>query len=58
MNDTSPKTSTILLDYSTGIQAAVHHLVELGHQKIAFLAGPHKLHSAITRETTSARQCR
>jgi len=24
--------------------------VELGHQKIAFLAGPHKLHSAITRE--------
>ena len=24
--------------------------MELGHQKIAFLAGPHKLHSAITRE--------
>ena len=45
-----PKVSTILLDYSTGIHQAVNHLVELGHRRIAFLAGPHKLHSAITRE--------
>jgi LacI family transcriptional regulator len=44
------KVSTILLDYKTGIHAAVNHLAELGHRKIAFLAGPHKLHSAITRE--------
>ena len=26
------------------------HLAELGHRKIAFLAGPHKIHSALTRE--------
>jgi DNA-binding LacI/PurR family transcriptional regulator len=45
-----PKASTILLDYTTGIHAAVNHLAELGHRYIAFLAGPHKLHSAITRE--------
>jgi LacI family transcriptional regulator len=45
-----PKVSTILLDYSTGIHEAVNHLSALGHTKIAFLAGPHKLHSAITRE--------
>ena len=45
-----PKSSTILLDYTTGIHAAVKHLTELGHCNIAFLAGPHKLHSAITRE--------
>ena len=45
-----PKVSTILLDYNTGIRAAVNHLKELGHRKIAFLAGPHTLHSAITRE--------
>jgi LacI family transcriptional regulator len=44
------KVSTILLDYKTGIHAAVNHLAELGHRRIAFLAGPHKLHSAITRE--------
>jgi LacI family transcriptional regulator len=46
----NPKVSTILLDYNTGIRAAVDHLVALGHRGIAFLSGPHKLHSAITRE--------
>ena len=45
-----PKASTILLDYSTGIRAAVEHLAALGHRQIAFLAGPHMLHSALTRE--------
>ncbi|MDR3724571.1 MAG: LacI family DNA-binding transcriptional regulator [Terracidiphilus sp.] len=45
-----PKASTILLDYSTGIHAAVRHLAALGHSHIAFLAGPHSLHSALTRE--------
>jgi len=45
-----PKASTILLDYSTGLHAAVNHLAELGHKRIAFLAGPHSLHSALTRE--------
>jgi LacI family transcriptional regulator len=45
-----PKASTILLDYSTGIRAAVDHLHALGHRAIAFLAGPHHLHSAVTRE--------
>ena len=45
-----PASSTILLDYSTGIRSAVHHLATLGHSKIAYLAGPHKLHSAITRQ--------
>lgn len=46
----NPKASTILLDYETGIRAAVEHLAELGHSKIAYLAGPHKIHSAMTRE--------
>ena len=45
-----PKTTTILLDYATGIHAAIDHLVQLGHRKIAYLAGPHKIHSAMTRE--------
>ncbi len=45
-----PKASTILLDYGTGIRAAVDHLAALGHRKIGFLAGPRNLHSAITRQ--------
>jgi DNA-binding LacI/PurR family transcriptional regulator len=45
-----PKASTILLDYSTGIHAAIGHLSDLGHRDVAFLAGPHSLHSAMTRE--------
>jgi LacI family transcriptional regulator len=45
-----PKASTIVLDYGTGIRAAVDHLAALGHRKIGFLAGPRKLHSAITRQ--------
>jgi DNA-binding LacI/PurR family transcriptional regulator len=45
-----PKASTILLDYTTGFRAAVAHLAELGHRNIGYLAGPHKLHSAVTRE--------
>jgi DNA-binding LacI/PurR family transcriptional regulator len=45
----APKTSTILLDYATGIRAAIDHLASLGHRKIAFLAGPHNIHSAMTR---------
>ena len=44
-----PKASTILLDFTTGIHAAVSHLKALGHSRIAFLAGPRKLHSAVTR---------
>jgi LacI family transcriptional regulator len=44
-----PKVSTIVLDYSAGIHAAVDHLVQLGHTRIGFLAGPLALHSAISR---------
>ena len=48
LND--PKASTILLDYTSGIRAAIDHLASLGHTRVAFLAGPHNIHSAVTRE--------
>jgi len=45
-----PKSSTIVLDYTTGMDEAVKHLSGLGHRRIGFLAGPHTIHSAVTRE--------
>lgn len=45
-----PKSSTIALDYSTGMRQAVEHLAGLGHRSIGYLAGPRQLHSAVTRQ--------
>jgi DNA-binding LacI/PurR family transcriptional regulator len=35
-----PHMSSIALDYAHGIQAAVAHLIELGHKRIGFIGGP------------------
>ena len=51
--DVAPKgpiMSAIAVDYGAGIREAVQHLVRLGHQKIAFIAGPENLHSAECRK--------
>ena len=41
--------SNILLDYSTGIEEAVRHLVSLGHKRIAHIAGASHIRSGIIR---------
>lgn len=41
--------SNILVDYGAGIEAALDHLIHLGHTQIAFIAGPIKLPSARIR---------
>ncbi len=41
--------SNILVDYAVGIEAAVHHLISLGHRQIAHVAGPNHFRSAIVR---------
>lgn len=52
--DVSPlaeaRVTTIEVDYAKGIGEGVRHLVELGHHRIAFISGPHTLHSAMARE--------
>ncbi|WP_323959670.1 LacI family DNA-binding transcriptional regulator [Arthrobacter sp. JZ12] len=44
VNRTSPDpgTPSLIVDYGQGIQDLARHLVELGHQKLAFLAGPER----------------
>jgi LacI family transcriptional regulator len=42
--------SNILVDYAFGIDAAVEHLVSLGHTAISFIAGPMTLASARIRK--------
>ncbi|MGH9354435.1 MAG: LacI family DNA-binding transcriptional regulator [Terriglobia bacterium] len=49
-----PYTSCIRVNYSEGIYEAIHHLVELGHREIAFIAGPQSLRSAVTRRKAAA----
>ncbi len=41
--------SNIFIDYVSGIQQAVEHLVSLGHERIGFVSGPPTLSSAKTR---------
>ena len=45
----SPGVSCVRIDYSAGIDAAVNHLIELGHHRIAFISGPMSLASACMR---------
>lgn len=41
--------SNIVVDYAAGVNAAVEHVVGLGHEDIAFIAGPEALRSAQIR---------
>lgn len=41
--------SNIVVDYAAGIDAAIEHIVSLGHTDIAFIAGPARLTSARIR---------
>ena len=62
--DQSPddgRSSHIQIDYLFGIRQAVSHLVDLGHERIAFISGPLNLPSAVERRTafvTALRQLR
>ncbi len=42
-------TSNIAVDYAAGVDAAVEHIVGLGHTQIAFISGPMMLRSARVR---------
>ncbi len=45
----APGVSCVRIDYSAGIDAAVNHLIKLGHNRIAFISGPLGLASARMR---------
>jgi LacI family transcriptional regulator len=42
-------TSNLVVDYASGVDAAVEHIVDLGHTEIAFISGPLMLRSARVR---------
>ncbi len=42
--------SNILLEYEKGIAEALEYLIKLGHQRIGFIGGPARLHSARRRK--------
>ncbi len=43
------KVNVVRVEYAAGVDMAVEHLLELGHQKIGFIAGPSSLPSASLR---------
>jgi len=47
--------SNVVVDYAGGIQQAVAHLAGLGHTRIAFIAGPLSLKSAVLRREAFVR---
>jgi DNA-binding LacI/PurR family transcriptional regulator len=55
-----PGISVLKVDYHHGIRQAVQHLAVLGHRDIAFISGPARLHSALSRLTAfkaSMKEC-
>jgi LacI family transcriptional regulator len=46
---TAENMSDVLVDYASGIEEAVAHLVSLGHQRISHIAGPSRFRSAAIR---------
>ena len=48
--DLSDLASTITIDFTAGIRAAIQHLVSLGHKRIAFAGGPTTMWTARLRE--------
>lgn len=47
--------SNILVDYAAGVEPALEHIAALGHERIAFIAGPATLRSARIRREAYAR---
>jgi DNA-binding LacI/PurR family transcriptional regulator len=47
--EAGPGVSCVRIDYTAGIEIAVNHLIELGHNRIAFISGPMRLASARMR---------
>jgi DNA-binding LacI/PurR family transcriptional regulator len=46
----APYVANIRIDYQNGIRQAVQHLAALRHTRIAFIAGPQQLKSAVARK--------
>ncbi|HZI17289.1 MAG TPA: LacI family DNA-binding transcriptional regulator [Pyrinomonadaceae bacterium] len=49
LGESGPHMSNLKLDYGSGIDEAIRHLVSLGHRRIAFVGGPPRLPSAALR---------
>jgi len=53
LNEPGPKKNltNIVVDYKSGMEQAIDHIVGLGHKRIAFIGGPQDLRSAVLRQS-------
>jgi DNA-binding LacI/PurR family transcriptional regulator len=49
LGSAGPHMSNLVVDYASGIEDAIRHLVGLGHRSIAYIGGPSNLKSAVKR---------
>jgi len=54
----NPLSSTLIVDYQSGITQAVQHLLGLGHRRIGFISGPLRQRSAFLRKQAFIRAMR
>jgi len=50
--------TNIVVDYKSGMEQAIDHIVSLGHKRIAFIGGPQNLRSAALRQSIFLRALR
>jgi DNA-binding LacI/PurR family transcriptional regulator len=54
---TGKRIGDLVVDYQSGMDLLLDHLVDLGHRRLAFVGGPNQYHSAVVKVDAFRRAC-